>query len=104
MSNITNRFEFYANLVNTNNLTTGVEVGVWKGEWSNYMLKNTKIEQLYQVDPWRVFSNSEYNDSINTLNSQKDLDTIYNDVRNLLAEYKNDNGTGRSIVLRGTSK
>lgn len=80
MSNSSNRFEFYANLINSNNLKTGVEIGVWKGEWSNYILKNTKIEQLYQVDTW------------------SNADDIYNNIRSMFSEHKN------SSMLRASSK
>ena len=35
--------------------TVGAELGVFRGVFSEFILKNTKIEKLYMVDAWDIF-------------------------------------------------
>lgn len=65
----------------------GVEVGVWKGQFSDFLLSKWKGERLYSVDPWRNFSSDEYIDDMNI--SQVAFDVIYGDVKKLLGKYGN---------------
>lgn len=43
----------------------GVEVGVLKGEFSNFILSNWAGEKLYLIDAWRQFLETEYDDFAN---------------------------------------
>jgi len=74
----------------------GVEVGVWKGEFSDFLLKNWKGKKLYSVDPWMSFSQEEYPDDMNI--TQAEFDRIYENVLEQLKVYKE-----RSAIIRKTS-
>ena len=74
----------------------GVEVGVWKGEFSDFILKRWKGKILYSVDPWKYFPGDEYEDDMNI--QQKQFDIIYEQVNSLLGVYGN-----RSKRIRKTS-
>ena len=56
------------------------EIGAWKGDFSQRILKRTKPSKLYLVDPWQYvedYENAWYGGSIG---SQEGMDTIYNSV------------------------
>jgi hypothetical protein len=76
----------------------GVEIGVWKGEFSKVIFNKLNPSTLYLCDPWLFFS--EYPDRWygGTLaQKQQDMDSIYNDVSNL---FKNNSNI---ILIRDTS-
>lgn len=84
-------------ILNRRSLTgKGVEVGVWKGEFSIFLLENWKGEKLYSVDPWKNFASDEYVDDMNI--DQNDFDEIYNGVSKLLTKYDD-----RSEIIRDVS-
>lgn len=84
-------------ILNKRGLTgKGVEVGVWKGQFSNFLLSNWKGKKLFSVDPWRSFSTEEYIDDMNI--SQKEFDSIHDGVKNLLSKYGD-----RSEIVRNDS-
>jgi hypothetical protein len=64
----------------------GVEVGVWKAEFSSLILKKWKGKKLYLVDPWKTFSNDVYIDDMNI--SQNQFDEIYDNVTKGLEHFK----------------
>ena len=74
----------------------GVEVGVWKGEFSDFLLEKWRGKKLYSVDPWRNFASGEYIDELNI--KQDEFDQIYEDVKLLLSQYGN-----RSEIVRDIS-
>ena len=74
----------------------GVEVGIWKGQFSEFLLNNWKGKKLYSVDPWKNFSADEYLDEMNI--KQVAFDEIYNGVKQLLSKYSN-----RSEIIRDVS-
>lgn len=61
------RIEAISNILNASNAKTGVEVGVFKGEFSKEILKRWN-GTLYLIDPWRELSDEEYLDSSNHKN------------------------------------
>lgn len=68
----------------------GVEIGVWKGEFSKAIADRVKPDALYLCDPWKFFP--EYSDRWygGTLaKSQEDMDIIYQQVVNMFTEYPN---------------
>jgi len=80
------------------NLTgKGVEVGVFKGEYSDVILRKSKLRLLYSVDPWREFGKDEYVDILNV--SEEEQYKAYLITVKKLSKYKN-----RSRVLRTTSE
>ena len=84
-------------ILNKRGLTArGVEVGVWKGEFSDFLLKNWKGEKLYSVDPWRNFTNDEYKDEMNI--KQLEFDKIHDDVAKILSIHGK-----RSEIIRDVS-
>ena len=64
------------------------EVGVWKGDFSEIILKHNKPKKLYLVDPWQFqpeFSDRMFGGSVAT--SQSDMDDIFAGVEARLAAY-----------------
>lgn len=62
MSNIRTRWEF-PHVLNALGLKNeGVEVGVMRGSFSDYILRTWKGRKLYSVDPYRSFPDSGYVD------------------------------------------
>jgi hypothetical protein len=75
--------------------TTGVEVGVFCGDFSGQLLKYP-IKRLYMVDPWATYDEFRHD----PLNSEKSHNYAYNRVITDLAP---DIATGRAVVKRGLS-
>ena len=75
----------------------GVEVGVFKGEFSDQLLRTWRCNSLVSVDPWRHFPTTEYVDACNL--SQADHDLNYAETVNRLRRYGK-----RSRVVRSTSE
>jgi len=74
----------------------GVEVGVCEGEYSEAVLKYSRLSVLYSIDPWKEFDNGFYRDTGNV--SQEEQDKRYQNTLERLKKYKK-----RSKVLRMTS-
>jgi hypothetical protein len=54
------------------------EIGVWKGNFSDKILKNTKPKKLYLIDPWKY--EPQYDDRLYgiQIGSQANIDQIFN--------------------------
>jgi len=65
----TGRIETISDILNKSGAKTGVEIGVFKGEFSRNILERWN-GTLYLVDPWRELSDEEYLDSSNHKNHQ----------------------------------
>ena len=65
----TDRIETISNILNKSNSHVGVEIGVFKGEFSRNILERWN-GTLYLIDPWRELSDEEYLDSSNHKNHQ----------------------------------
>lgn len=84
-------------ILNRRGLTgEGVELGVWKGEFSDFLLSNWKGKKLYSIDPWKNFDADVYIDDMNI--SQQEFDKIFDDVQAQLSRYEN-----RSKIIRDLS-
>jgi hypothetical protein len=60
---------------------TGVEIGVWRGDWAAELLERTRPRRLFLVDPWTFqpeFKGSWFGGAI--AKSQADMDQIYETV------------------------
>lgn len=96
MKIITQRTQL-AELINENNLKIGVEVGVAKGEFSEYLLSNSNIEMLYSIDAW--------SDDLETMRAFRrgsdvaKVDNYYQETLKRLQKFG-----GRSIVIRDFSE
>ena len=81
-------------MLNSLNMQVGVEVGVFKGQFSKHLLENWP-GTLWLVDPWRAFDDTEgYIDASNHKHHQ----TAYTETMNRLEGYEN-----RAFMLRGLS-
>lgn len=65
----TDRIEAISSILNNSNAKIGVEIGVFKGEFSKNILERWN-GTLYLIDPWRELSDTEYLDSSNHKNHQ----------------------------------
>jgi len=74
----------------------GVEVGVWQGKFSEQILSESALTELYSIDPWREFGRNEYVDISNV--AQQAQDKNYQITQERLSPFKE-----RSKVLRKTS-
>lgn len=70
----------------------GVEIGVWDGYFSNFILKNSNLKKLYSIDAWDSFYTKK---ELTQIDSYK----AYNKTINCLSEFKN-----RSVIIKQTSK
>lgn len=87
----TTREAAISNLLNKNSAKVGVEIGVFKGEFSKSILENWK-GTLYLIDPWRELSDEVYLDSSNHKNHQ----TAFSDTMNSIKGFES-----RAFMLRG---
>lgn len=66
----------------------GAEIGVWKGEFSSFLLKNLRPKKLHLIDPWLFIKRypwAMYGGVV--AKSQNDMDTIYNMVQRKFCAY-----------------
>lgn len=75
----------------------GVEIGVYRGEYSEFLLKTWKGKHLYSVDPWLEFDLDEYQDRCNV--SSDDQFRNYERTVDCLSRFGN-----RSTILKQTSQ
>jgi len=54
---------FIPEIINNNKCKIGIEIGVFKGEFSKHLLENWN-GKLFLIDPWRPLGD-EYNDTSN---------------------------------------
>lgn len=87
-------YPLFSRVLNNFGLKTGVEIGVAFGGHSEAMLRQTRIEKLYGVDPYRHFNN--YDDPMNL--PQSEFDTLYEFTKSRLAPFDS-----RFELLRETS-
>ena len=70
-------------------LKRGAEIGVWKGDTSDYLLrKHTKIK-LICVDPYRLYDHYAKYHHHDICQTQKLYDEMYEKIRNRLGKYGN---------------
>lgn len=88
------RTEIIPGLLNIIQAENGVEIGVFKGEWSRHLLENWQ-GTLYMIDPWRPLSEEEYDD---ISNHQNHFDA-YQQAMNSIKGYED-----RAFMLRGLAE
>jgi hypothetical protein len=65
--NSNNRFELWGNILDKFEIKEACEVGVWKGDFANYILSKVEgIEKYIFVDPWKTLPN--WNKPLNVSN------------------------------------
>lgn len=72
----------------------GAEIGVYRGDFSEAILRDSQVGHLYLVDPWAWQPN--YNDTINNENQQ----AHYLETRRKMTPFLND---GRATIVRDFS-
>ncbi len=85
MKKISVHYPYLAKVINSRELKSVVELGVWKAELSTYIFQHCpSVVRYYGVDPYRHWSKSEYVDGKNK-HDQKKFDKIYKEVAALYA-------------------
>ena len=92
-----NKFEF-SQFIEECGCKIGLELGVWKGEYSEILLENTKLSMLYLCDSWREREdlhrmNKAYGDN------QKHLENLKL-TADRVDRFRNPNGTPRFHLLK----
>ena len=65
--NSNNRFELWSNILDKFEIKEACEVGVWKGDFANYILSTVEgIEKYIFIDPWKTLPN--WNKPLNVSN------------------------------------
>ena len=81
----------------------GVEIGVWKGDFSSRLLKGTAPRQLHLIDPWLVSDGSDRSDEAwygAGKTSQSETNDIHDKVKERFAQ---EVRAGTVIIHRTTS-
>lgn len=73
---------------------TGVEVGVYRGDYSQQIMLETKVSHLYLVDPW--IKQENYNDTINLEDQEGHYQETLRKMKPFITE-------GKVTVVRGFS-
>ncbi len=79
--------------------STCCEIGIWKGEFSQNILKLTNPKKLHLVDPWKFmpeYSQRWYGGKI--ASSQVEMDEVFDEVKQKFA------GDKRVVIHKSTSK
>jgi Methyltransferase domain len=91
----TDRFELWANLVDSEGATTVAEVGVYRGAFATRMLRRIPtIERYFMIDPWRHLE--DWNKPANA--DDATLEGVYEEALSSTAF-----AADRRVVLRGTT-
>ena len=80
---------------------TVVEIGVWRGDFSDTILKPLKPKRLILCDPWRHFADDGQDDTLTARAGQAEMDKIANDVATRFAD---EIAAGRVEIRREMSK
>jgi len=69
LQKVNNRYEFCSNIINDRDLKNIIEIGVYKGEFAEFILKNCiSVENYYMIDPWKNIS--DWNKPLNIEDSK----------------------------------
>ncbi len=77
-----------------------IEIGVWKGEFSEILLEGLQPSKLVLIDPWGVQDDPEDGVSLAGARSKKDMDRIYESVKD---KYRDEIALGKVSVIRDFS-
>lgn len=79
----------------------GVEVGVWKGDFSAAILAQTAPQKLYLIDPWTVNSDETHRRAWYGSEAQNDMEQIHQGV---LQRFSAECDSGTVIIRRAPSQ
>ncbi len=77
-----------------------VEIGVWRGEFSQILLEELRPSKLCLIDPWGVQPDPNGGASLAGAKSQNDMDRIYGEVAN---KYSTEIAKGQISIIRDFS-
>lgn len=90
------RFDLWASFINKSQVKTFAEIGVWRGEFAEHILRYCpSIDRYYMIDPWRHLD--DWNKPANV--SDPEFDQIFTEAMERTA-FASD----KRVVLRGTTK
>jgi len=96
LSDSASRFQLWEQVLKAAKVETLLEVGVWKGDYANQILKSCEfIKRYYMVDPWMNLS--DWNKPFNV--SREAFDEIYDE-----AMRRTEFAASKRTVLRGRTK
>ncbi len=80
----------------------GVEVGSWKGDFAAKLLRWTRPQRLFLVDPWRHTDSADYAHAMygQSGGGQEEMDGIYESVRR---RFGREIDSGKVVVMREDS-
>lgn len=88
-----NRFEFWSSFIQIYSVEIMAELGVYKGEFAEFVLKECiKIEKYYMIDPWRNLEN--WNKPTNT--NSEEFELFYRKTLN-----RTNFASEKRVILRG---
>lgn len=96
LSKSSSRIEFWIHFLQFSNVQTMVEVGVWKGDFAEQILRSCDlIERYYMLDPWAKLP--DWNKPFNV--NKKLFDDVYKE-----AVSKTEFVSDKVVILRGRTK
>jgi hypothetical protein len=96
ITNATSRIDLWAKLLQTVNAKTLLEVGVWKGEYAEQVLKRCPaIEKYYMIDPWATLP--DWNKPFNV--APKAFEEVYAEAMN-----RTEFASSKRVILKGRTK
>jgi hypothetical protein len=88
-----NRLQFWADFVNEHGIRSVTEIGVWRGEFAEFLLSNCPlIERYVLVDPWRHLDS--WNKPFNQENAV--FEKVYEEAQRRIAPF-----ASKCEILRG---
>lgn len=89
------RFTFWADFINANEIRSVTEIGVWRGEFAERILSSCpNIERYYLVDPWRHLPN--WNKPFNK--GDGEFEEVLAEARRRISPF-----ASKCVFLRGTT-
>ncbi|HEX3599578.1 MAG TPA: class I SAM-dependent methyltransferase [Lacipirellulaceae bacterium] len=96
LANAKSRFELWSQMLKAARVQTMLEVGVWKGEYAQYILERCdSIQRYYMIDPWATLP--DWNKPYNV--APKAFDEVYQE-----AMKRTDFAASKRIILKGRTK
>jgi predicted O-methyltransferase YrrM len=79
----------------------GVEIGVFKGDFSSSILEVLTPKKLFLIDPWQNMDDPKFAKSLFGKDSVNDMAQIMSDVA---ARFKDEISAGRVVMMQGKSE
>jgi hypothetical protein len=90
------RFDLWTRLLNSQQVRGMAEIGVWKGDFSEFMLRGCSyLDRYYMIDPWANLP--DWNKPFNVASEM--FDEVYQEML-----VKTDFASEKRIILRGRTK